>query len=117
MPIVTRILKQHFMRADRSHAVVNALAPAGRLAFNPVERIGMYHRSRRPRITVDPSHAGYLLRRCAAVRAELASSFRARRLIGHIVAGNNPRPRNGIFPQLHACKENTVAQQSQHVIS
>src|SRR3989475_6358970 len=118
MPIVTGILKQHFMRADGSHPVVNALAPAGRLAFNPIERIRMDHRSRRPRIAVDPSHAGYLLRRCAAaVRAELASSFRARRLLGHIVAGNNPRPRNWIFPQLHACKENTAAQQSQHVIS
>ena len=81
MPIVTRILKQHFMRADRSHAVVNALAPAGRLAFNPVERIGMYHRSRRPRIAVDASHAGYLLRRCAAVKAERASSFRTWRLV------------------------------------
>src|SRR5438105_1054371 len=118
MPIVTGILKQHFMRADGSHPVVNALAPAGRLAFNPIERIRMDHRSRRPRIAVDPSHAGYLLRRCAAaVRAELASSFRARRLIGHIVAGNHPGARNGIFPQLHACKENTAARQSQHVIS
>src|SRR3989441_8146902 len=83
-----------------------------------MERIRMVYLSRRPRITVDPSHAGYLLRRCAAaVRAELASSFRARRLIGHIVAGNHPGARNGIFPQLHACKENTAARQSQHVIS
>src|SRR5438874_12451647 len=98
MPIVTRILKQNFMRADGPHAVVNALAPAGRLAFNRVERIGMYHRSRRPRITVDLSHAGYLLRRCAAVRAELAASFRARRMIGQIAVGNNPRPSTVIFP-------------------
>ena len=48
MPVVSGILDQHFMRAHRAHAVVNAIAAAAGLAFNVVERRGMHHGARRP---------------------------------------------------------------------
>ena len=36
MPVVLGVLYQDFMRANRAHAVINAVAPARRVALNPV---------------------------------------------------------------------------------
>src|ERR1700740_42673 len=48
LPVVPRILHQNFMRAHRTHAAVNAVAAAARLAFNVIERRGMHQGTRRP---------------------------------------------------------------------
>ena len=48
MAVVVRIFDQHFVRADRVHAVVDAVAAAAGFSFNAVERLGMNHGTRRP---------------------------------------------------------------------
>src|SRR5215469_17990076 len=48
VPIVPRILDKHFMRSDRTHAVIKAVAAASRVAFDVVERPGMHEGTRRP---------------------------------------------------------------------
>ena len=48
MTVVARIFDQHFMRANRVHAVVNAIASAVRFAFNMVKRAGMNDGTSRP---------------------------------------------------------------------
>src|SRR5216683_133293 len=55
MAIVAGILQQNFVSAHRSHAVVESVAAAGRLAFAMVQGLGMDQRARRPRAAI---HAG-----------------------------------------------------------
>ena len=55
MAIVAGIFQQNFVSAHRSHAVVESVAAAGRLAFDVVQGLRMDDRARRPRA---PIHAG-----------------------------------------------------------
>jgi hypothetical protein len=41
MTVVTGIFQQHFMSADRSHAVVETVAAPQRFALDVIERVGM----------------------------------------------------------------------------
>ena len=43
LPVVPGILHQHFVGADRIHAVVNPVAAPARFAFDVVERRGVHH--------------------------------------------------------------------------
>ena len=62
MPVVRGVLHQDFVRADRAHPVVNAVAAAGCLALDVIQRVGMNDRARRPRSPGSSGHAGDQLR-------------------------------------------------------
>src|SRR5258708_1591246 len=47
MAVMTRVLHQNFMRPSRRHAVVEAIAAAGWLTFNTIERMRMHKGTRR----------------------------------------------------------------------
>ena len=51
LAVVFGIFDQHFMRADRAHAIVQTVPTPRRLTFDPVQRCGMDHCPRRPRRT------------------------------------------------------------------
>src|ERR1700692_2655314 len=57
MAIVTGVFDQNFVSASRSHAVVEAVAAAGRLAFDVVQGLRMNHGARRPCTAI---HAGQI---------------------------------------------------------
>ena len=85
MTVVAGILHQHFMRAHRIHAIVDAVAAAAGLAFDVIERRGMHHRARRP----DPRALGSCgddLRGVGGVGAKTAGDFGTRPLS----AGSSP---------------------------
>ena len=58
MAVVARIFEQNFVSADRSHAVVEAVAAAGRLAFDVVERMRMDDGARRPGAAIHARQVG-----------------------------------------------------------
>ena len=62
MAIVARIFQQNFVRSHRSHAVVESVAAAGRLAFDVVKRLRMHNRARRPRAAIHAGQGGDDLR-------------------------------------------------------
>src|ERR1700722_20386146 len=85
------------MRADRTHAVVDAIATAPGLAFNMVEREGMHHRPRRP-----PRrgwHRRNDLRGFGRIRTKTASPFRTR--AAGLISRHNPGASDGIFAEFH----------------
>src|SRR6202795_902251 len=58
MAIVTGILQQNFVSAHRSHAVVESVAAAGRLAFDVVQGLRMNDRARRRRAAIHTGQGG-----------------------------------------------------------
>src|SRR5271165_3772924 len=81
------ILDQHLMRADRTHAVVNAIAAASGLAFNVVERCGMHHRACRPAHRA--GNCGDELRSLRGIWAKTADGLRTWCALGSVVSGHD----------------------------
>ncbi len=73
MPVVARVFDDHFMRADRVHAVIDAVAAAAGFAFDAIERHGMHDGAR------GPGNAGRVGR--------LRDHLRGRRSVGAETAG------------------------------
>ena len=109
LPVMTKILHQHFMCAHRRHAIVDAVTATQWLAFNAIQRGGMDHSARRPRTAAWCRHVGNQLYSGGRVRAKPAKGFNARSAVWHVVTDNDPRTGNGIFSQFHGLKENIGA--------
>src|SRR6202140_2308397 len=58
MAIVAGIFQQNFVGAYRSHAVVESVAAAGRLAFDVIQSLRMDDRARRPRAAIHARQGG-----------------------------------------------------------
>ncbi len=99
IPVVARVLDQHFVSAHRLHLVIQAFAAACGVAFHVVDRVGMHHGAGRPRASGDRWARGDHLRRMRAVGAEVANSA-----VGgawRLVAGDHPGTRDRVFAQFH----------------
>lgn len=100
MSIVTRVLHDDFVRADRPHLVVETIARAPGFAINAVQRMRMHYRARRPRTSVHRWRGCDHLQRQSRLWAKRAErSARRRRL--RFIAADNPRSCDGIFAQFH----------------
>src|SRR6266404_2817649 len=112
MAIVAGIFQQNFVSAHRSHAVVESVAAAGRLAFDVVQGLRMNDRAGRPCTAI---HAGQIsddfgwLGGGTAKRAGLG----AWRGLADIVASDHPGTGDGIFAQFHGSKKNKMEGGSQ----
>jgi hypothetical protein len=102
--VVPGILDQDLVSADGAHAVIEAVSPASRLAFDVIQGRGMNNRSRRPGIAVETRRAGDDLSTGGRICAETAKRFRARRSLGNVVTGDDPGTRNGILAKFHAVR-------------
>ncbi len=98
--VVAWTLEQNFVSANRPHAVVEAVATAGWLAFNVVQRIRMHDRARRPRAAIHAGQVGDDLRRFGVRTAKLAG-LGARSGLDDIVTGDHPGTGDGIFTEFH----------------
>src|ERR1700722_14520627 len=105
LPVVTRIFQQNFVRANRSHTVVNAIAASRSFTFHPVKRGWMHDGTRRPRRTWCRRQTGDDLTRRRRISAEGTLGLRMWCGFGNIVAGNYPGTGNGIFAKLHGCRK------------
>ncbi len=105
MAVVTRIFDQNFVRADRSHAVIEAVAAAGRLAFNVVERVRMDDRARRPCAAIHARQVGDHMSGLGRGAAKPAG-FGPWSGLDDVVARDHPGTGDGIFAQFHGSKEN-----------
>src|SRR5208337_4383036 len=103
MAVVTGIFDQYFVSADRSHAIVEAIAAAGRFAFDVVERMRMDYRARRPCAAIHAGQVGDDVRWLRG-RTTKTAGFGARRGLDDIVAGDHPGTRDGIFAELHGVR-------------
>src|SRR5882762_2569601 len=112
MAIVAGIFQQNFVSAHRSHAVVESVAAAGRLAFDVVQGLRMNDRAGRPCAAI---HAGQVsndlgwLGGSATKRAGLG----AWRGLADIIASDHPGAGDGIFAQFHGSKKNKMEGGSQ----
>src|SRR5271165_5754293 len=100
MPPVVRVLQQDLMSSDRTHAVIQPIAATRRVALNPVQRLRMDHRARRPRTAVEPRHGRNNLQwlgRWTAKTAGLGAGSRLR----NIVSRDDPGASDRIFAQFH----------------
>ena len=100
LAVVAGILDDDLVRADRLHGVVQAVARAAGLAFDPVNGMGMDDRARRPRIAIHRRHRGDHLQLLARLRAEGAEIIAAAVVVG-LVAGDDPGAGDGILAQFH----------------
>src|SRR3984893_8569676 len=108
MPVVGGVFDQHFVRTDGTHPVVNAVAAPGRFSLNVVQGCGMDYSTRGPGRSSHSRHAGDQLRRLAGIGTEPAKRLRAGRIIGYIVARNDPRTRDRILAKFHAQGDHLV---------
>ncbi len=106
LAVVPGILHQHFMGADRTHAIIETIAAAAGVAFHAVQAAWDAPWRGRTR-TCFEFRAGWrsAAAGAAANRDRNGRRFRARSGVGHIVAGNHPGARNGIFTQFHAVRK------------
>src|ERR1017187_9040941 len=100
MAVVAGIFAENFVRADRSHAVVETVAAAGRLAFDMVERIGMDDGARRPCAAIRSGQVGNDLRGLGRDTAKPAG-LGAWSGLDDIVTGDHPGTGDGIFSEFH----------------
>ena len=108
---MTGIFDQHFVRADRGHAIVDAVAAASGLAFDAVKRPGMHDRARGPRssrVYPETPRSPVALR----LTHKNGRGHRGAASFCRIIARDDPRARNWIFPQFHKLK--TVNRQGEH---
>src|ERR1700675_759715 len=100
MAIVAGIFQQNFVSPHRSHAVVESVAAAGRLAFDVIQSLRMDNRARRPRTTIHAGqggdHIGYV-----GGRATKTAGLGAWRGLADVVARDHPGPGYGILAQFH----------------
>ena len=101
--VVARIFEQDFMRADCSHAVVEAVPAARRLAFDVVERMRMDDGARRPGAAIHSGQGGDDLAWLGGRTAKPAGLRRWSRL-DDIVTGNHPGTCDGIFAEFHGVR-------------
>ena len=101
--VMIRIFHQHFVRADGSHAIVNAVAAASGLPLDTIERTGMHDGACGPRISrgIRRRRDHLLRRRCFT---KTAGAVEARHGFCRIIPGNHPRARDWILPQFHNFK-------------
>src|SRR6202790_4431906 len=115
MAIVTGILQQNFVSAHRSHAVVESVAAAGRLAFDVVQGLRMDKRARRPQAAIHAGQGGDDIGQVGG-RATKTAGLGAWRGLADIVASDHPGPGDGIFAQFHGSKKNKIICNLQLVI-
>src|SRR6266446_7902881 len=115
MTVVAGIFQQNFVSAHRSHAVIESVAAAGRLAFDVVQGLWMDQRARRPRAAI---HAGQVGDDMGWVGGGTTKGahFGARREFADVVAGDHPGTGDGIFAQFHGSKKNKIICNLQLVI-
>src|ERR1700685_1129769 len=102
VPIVDGVFNQNFVRADRAHLIVNAVPAPGGFALNVIQRSGVNDGARRPGSAGRTGNVCNELWWFARVGTEPAESSWARRVMGNVVAGNNPRASNRILAKFHA---------------
>ena len=99
MALMIGVFQQKLVRSDRSHAVIQAIAPPTWFAFDPIDGRGMYDRTRRPCSTI---HAG---QRCDHLQLRGLAAKRAWSGAGDgfrdIITRNHPRTGDGIFAEFH----------------
>src|SRR5579871_1922812 len=119
MAVVVGILNEHFMRADRVHLVVYAIATAAGLALNVVKRFGMHYGARRPGSAGIVRGFGDLLKACK-VGTKTTWCIEEMSGITWFVARHDPGTGDGVFAQFHSWssrrKENTCENMSQPAI-
>src|SRR6202163_3008838 len=115
MAIVAGIFQQNFVSAHRSHAVVESVAAAGRLAFDMVQGLRMDDRARRPRAAIHAGQGGDDIRSVGG-RATKTAGLGAWRGLAHIVASDHPGTGDGIFAQFHGSKKNKIIRNLQLAI-
>src|SRR6266446_1194757 len=115
MAVVAGIFQQNFVSAHRSHAVIESVAAARRLAFDVVQGLWMDQRARRPRAAI---HAGQVGDDMGWVGGSTTKGahFGARREFADVVAGDHPGTGDGIFAQFHGSKKNKIICNLQLVI-
>src|SRR5205823_2403426 len=97
-------LYQDLVRADRSHAVINTVAAALRVAFDVIQRRWVDHCPRRPWSAIHRSHSRDDLRLDRGVWAESAKwLFTALSVCS--VPGDNPGARDRVFAEFHHLKK------------
>src|SRR5258708_1277158 len=115
MAVMTGIFEQNLVSAHRSHAVVEAVAAASRLALDVIERMRMDYGRRRTWAALHGREVGDDLGRLGRRPAKPAR-LRACRRLHDIVASDHPGPGDGIFAQFHGSKKNKIICNLQLVI-
>jgi len=103
MAAVARIFDQNLVSADRSHAVVEAVGAARRLAFDVVERVRMDDGARRPCAAIHAGQVGDNMGWLGGGAAK-AAGLGAWRGLNDIVAGDHPGAGDGIFAEFHGVR-------------
>ena len=113
--IMFRILDQHFVRTHGTHAVVDAISLALRVALDAVQRGGMNNRACRPSWRRFRRYRADHLRGVLAARTETAGRYFGLELVFFgVVTSYDPRPCDGIFAQLHS-GQNYIARDSRQL--
>src|ERR1700686_2166571 len=86
MRVVSRVFDQHFMRADRVHAVINAVAAAAGFALDAVKRRGVNDGTRGPWDAGGIGRFRDHLQRRRGTIAKTADGLRTRSGFGRIIA-------------------------------
>src|ERR1019366_2580302 len=103
MAVVAGIFDQNFVSADRSHAIVEAVGAAGRLAFDVVERMRMDDRARRPCAAIHAGQVGDDMSWLGG-RAAKPAGLGAWSRLDDLVTGDHPGTGDGIFTEFHGVR-------------
>src|ERR1700687_4115049 len=101
VPVVARIFDQHFMCADRVHAVINTVAAAVGFALNAVKRRGVNNGTRGPWDAGGIGRFRDHLQRRRGTIAKTADGLRTRSGFGRIIASDDPGAGDGILAEFH----------------
>ena len=100
------IFDQHFVRADRRHAVVEAVAAARRVAFNVVER-SRDGPPRAPTMAAPGAPEWWRSIAAGAVKSgqKRQTEFGTRSGFGDVVSGDDPGAGDRIFAKFHGIRK------------
>src|ERR1700687_5512069 len=112
MAMVAGIFEQHFVSADRSHAVVEAVGAAGWLALDVGEPMRVDDGARRPRAAIHAGQVGDDMGRLGGGAAKPAGWGTWSRL-DDIVTGDHPGTSDGIFTEFHGVRRAKIEAASQ----
>ena len=109
-PHMIGILHEHFMRADGVHPIVESITAASGLAFDVIERPRVHNGTRRPCRSRSIGSLGDDVQ--TGIGTERARRVGARSRIAGIVAGHDPRARDGIFAKFHVNRKRRTPRRS-----
>src|SRR2546422_8073847 len=99
MAIVMGVFEQKLVRTDRSHAVIQTVAPATGFAFDPIDRRRVNDGSRRPWAAIRAGQGCDHLELRALATKGTRSGAGSR--LGDIVSRDHPRTGDRIFAEFH----------------